>query len=573
MNQIIFVLSKIGIVRLTSLAILVLPLALIDIGTLLGLRLFLIQIQSIGGQGEPAAQWLKPFLTGQDPIGRALLLGAFLCIYLILRAFIGGLIWNIILRRMMVVQYALSNQLFSNYMRAPYILSLSFSVAERRRTLFLAAGTMLIQVLLPLLMLLAEFVVTVGVLAVIFAIEPITTTVIVFTLLVFFAILMNAPKSFAKKTGKIRWAAYTEMQETVDATLGDIRRIKLSADEDALAAKFAMENQVFVGAVVRERILALIARYFTEISLVIMVLVILLVFRVQGRSGPELLADLMIFVAAAVRLLPSLQRTLSLGHSLLTNAPELDDIKNDLKIHLEHYPAPTPGPRRLPFHNRLQLEQVSFTYPCADEPILLNICLNINFGERIEISGPSGAGKSTLLSVILGLLPLSSGRILLDGVGVEPLKSFRGSATELVPQKPFLIRGSIAANILFPNSEPNQDLEYAEKILHRMGINYPLDQLVGDDGIRLSGGERQRLALARALCRRPSLLILDESTSQLDAKTERLVFQAIEEFCPKATIIVVSHSPTPLGFCDSSYNVSNGVINTKTLSPRGATEQ
>jgi len=161
--------------------------------------------------------------------------------------------------------------------------------------------------------------------------------------------------------------------------------------------------------------------------------------------------------------------------------------------------------------------------------------------------GASGAGKSTLADLTLGLLTPNTGRVLVDG---EPLTGDRLAAWRnsigYVPQEPFLFHDTIRANLLWARPDATEeDLRVvlraaaAEEFVTRLPQG--LDTVVGDRGVRLSGGERQRLTLARALLRRPTLLVLDEATSSLDHENERLVQEAIAKLHGELTLVVIAH--------------------------------
>jgi len=200
-----------------------------------------------------------------------------------------------------------------------------------------------------------------------------------------------------------------------------------------------------------------------------------------------------------------------------------------------------------PIHGRLELRNVSFRYAEAEPYVFENISFTVEAGEYVAITGPSGGGKTTLLKVILGLLPASSGEILIDGIPLSVLgpDAFR-EAIGVVMQDDQLMSGTLADNICF--FDEHADLEQMTRCaelacVHEdiMAMPMAYNSLVGDMGTSLSGGQRQRLLLARALYRRPRMMFIDEGTSNLDLATERRVNQAI---CSLAlTRVVIAHRP------------------------------
>ena len=199
-----------------------------------------------------------------------------------------------------------------------------------------------------------------------------------------------------------------------------------------------------------------------------------------------------------------------------------------------------------PLRESIAFRGVSFHYdPSA--PVLRGIDLTIRRGEFVAIVGPSGAGKSTLVSLLPRFYDVTSGSVEIDGVDIRKAKmdSLRGQIG-YVTQEPILFHDTIANNIAFGNRDGRPgDVEQAARTAHAHEFIQELpdgyETVVGDRGVMLSGGQRQRIALARAVMRDPSILILDEPTSSLDSESERLIQEAMEMFVGGRTTIVIAH--------------------------------
>ncbi|OYY71828.1 ABC transporter ATP-binding protein [Sphingomonas sp. 28-63-12] len=186
-------------------------------------------------------------------------------------------------------------------------------------------------------------------------------------------------------------------------------------------------------------------------------------------------------------------------------------------------------------------------------------------GECVGICGPSGGGKTTLLDLAAGLLMPQSGSIW---VGDAPLDAPRLAAWQdriaYATQEPFLFFGSVRHNICWGGSADPADLSAAIGLVGATalieGLPDGIDTLVGERGASLSGGERQRLILARALLRKPALLILDESTSSLDAASEAAILAAFRRVTPRPAILFVTHRAESLALCDRVLTMDNGTI-------------
>lgn len=213
---------------------------------------------------------------------------------------------------------------------------------------------------------------------------------------------------------------------------------------------------------------------------------------------------------------------------------------------------------------RIDVEQVSFRYG-EGEPWLLRDCsFTVEAGSALALVGPSGCGKTTLVKLMLGLLSPNEGRVLVDGVDVRALgpQAYR-RMVGAVMQEDSLFAGSIADNIaMFDPESSAERVERAARMaaIHDDIVAMPMayHSLIGDMGSSLSGGQRQRLILARALYRRPALLFLDEATSHLDLRRERLVNDAVRALA--ITRIVVAHRPQTIAMCDRALLLQNGRV-------------
>jgi len=197
-----------------------------------------------------------------------------------------------------------------------------------------------------------------------------------------------------------------------------------------------------------------------------------------------------------------------------------------------------------PLEGDLRFENVSFSYPGKPEPILDNVSFHVAPGEKLAIMGATGSGKSTLLNLIPRMFETTEGKVFVSGKEVNdwPLKELRDTIG-LVPQQSILFTGSIMENLSWGDTDAHDDelQEAAKKAqIHESIDSFPnkYETRVGQKGVNLSGGQKQRLSIARALVRKPSILILDDSTSALDVKTETALWDALEK--EDATMLVVT---------------------------------
>ena len=192
----------------------------------------------------------------------------------------------------------------------------------------------------------------------------------------------------------------------------------------------------------------------------------------------------------------------------------------------------------------IEFQHVSFHYPTTDIPVLRDVSFKVKPGSKLAIMGATGSGKSTLLNLIPRFFDATEGTILIDGIDVKewPLKELR-KIIGLVPQQSILFTGSIEENLGWGDQSATEELlrEAANQAQIHDSIEQFPDQYntrVGQKGVNLSGGQKQRLSIARALVRKPEILLLDDSTSALDVSTENALWEALEE--ENATMLVIT---------------------------------
>jgi ABC-type multidrug transport system fused ATPase/permease subunit len=212
-------------------------------------------------------------------------------------------------------------------------------------------------------------------------------------------------------------------------------------------------------------------------------------------------------------------------------------------------------------------KNVAFKYPSRKEmEVLKDVSFTAQFGQKIAIVGPSGAGKSTIASLLLRFYSIAEGSIEIDNKNIYDydLEQLRGNMS-IVPQDVILFGGTIRENIAYgkPNATEEEILAAAQQAnAYNFIESFPekLDTIVGERGVKLSGGQRQRIAIARALLKNPSILILDEATSSLDSESEKLVQEALEILMEGRTSIIIAHRLSTIRSADQILVLDQGII-------------
>jgi ABC-type multidrug transport system fused ATPase/permease subunit len=215
----------------------------------------------------------------------------------------------------------------------------------------------------------------------------------------------------------------------------------------------------------------------------------------------------------------------------------------------------------------IEFVNIQFSYPSRKEvEVLKGLSFKANKGEKIAIVGPSGAGKSTIASLLLRFYNPDAGEISFDGVNANEysLSDIRNQIA-IVPQDVLLFGGTIRENICYGKITATDEeiFEAARKAnAHEFISSFPegYQTVVGERGIKLSGGQRQRIAIARALLKNPSILILDEATSSLDSESERLVQEALQLLMKDRTSVIIAHRLSTIREADQIIVVDDGKV-------------
>lgn len=276
-------------------------------------------------------------------------------------------------------------------------------------------------------------------------------------------------------------------------------------------------------------------------------------------------ASILLLLAVFTRLMPRLATGNSQLQSFLSDLPAFENvigITHECERHAEILTGSSAAPT---LRHAIRLESVSFRYEPQRALVLDQLSLTIPAGHITAIVGSSGAGKSTIADLINGLLAVREGRILLDGVELTPHngRAWRRQVG-YVAQDTVLFHSSVRANLLW--AQPGATTVELEEALHLSAAEFVfdlpdgLDTVVGDRGVLLSNGQRQRIALARALLRKPSLLILDEATNSLDLENEKRILDAIERLKHRTTILMIAHRASAIQRADMIYVIERGQV-------------
>lgn len=286
-----------------------------------------------------------------------------------------------------------------------------------------------------------------------------------------------------------------------------------------------------------------------------------------GETMQEIIPAMALFGMATLRMVPAFVRIISALQLYRNSAPCLQAILPDYRECPIKGTALGPRENRpvpLKFERALVLEDISYHYAGANIPAVRNVRIKIEKGQLVGFAGHSGSGKSTTADILLGLLSPTSGRIICDN---QAMPSNAVGLFAYVPQDSFVLDDSVRRNVAFGVEEKDIDdarvwdaLSGAALADRVRRLPKGVNSVLGERGGSLSGGERQRLGIARALYQDAPILVLDEPTASLDARTEFEVGEAINKLHGSKTVIVIAHRLSFISRCDKIFFFDKGSV-------------
>jgi ABC-type multidrug transport system fused ATPase/permease subunit len=389
-------------------------------------------------------------------------------------------------------------------------------------------------------------------------------------LILFFSLCILIFQKIVKKRlqiwGKKRQFYNSKRSQYLSEGFGAIKDIKILRKEQFFNERFNVENHQYNYFNRMYLILNQLPRIYLEFLSVLGLSVLIFILTLSNDSYLKVLPVIGVFVAAAFRMLPSVNRIMSSLQTFKYFESSLDILyeeKKQLKdLYFDEFQSDSYS-----LTSKISINNLDFRYDENSKNILNNFNLTISKGDYIGIIGSSGSGKSTLIDIILGLIMPISGNVKIDEIELKTNSSNWKKLIGYVPQTIFLTDDTVINNIALGVEPSDIDMSQINRIIKETQLDNFIDNLeyglyttVGERGIRLSGGQRQRIGIARALYNNPEVLILDEATSALDSDTESLILNELLQYKRNKTIIVIAHRLSTLSNCDKVIEISNGVI-------------
>ena len=421
------------------------------------------------------------------------------------------------------------------------------------------------RVLLPFLQSIGGAIISVFVVAALFALSSFIT----FVIFAGFGAVYLGMSLFIRKHLKTNARTIERMQaegiRTVQEGLGGIRDVIISDTQPYFLSRFDEFDRHLQRAHAANLLAAAAPRFAIEAAGMVIIAALAYMLIIRTNDAGQVLPMLGTFVLGAQRLLPLMQLIYGNWALIIGNLAGAEVVLKTLEVPL---PAECreSQPKRLPFHRAIVLKDVSFRYAPDQQPVIERFNLTIFKGSKVGFVGKTGSGKSTTVDLVMGLLEPTGGAIEIDGHRLDGTtrRAWRRQIAH-VPQSIFLADASIAENIAFGIEPAKIDHERVRNAAQQAALADFIESLpqgyetrVGERGVRLSGGQRQRIGIARALYKQATVLVFDEATSALDMETEAIVMEAIRELPSDLTVLIIAHRLTTVEYCDEIVTIDKG---------------
>lgn len=484
----------------------------------------------------------------------------FKCAYLTLASYINNrFIYNL--------QKNFTLRLFNKYILTNSFFNSKVNSANVIKNVINSSETIVSSVIIPIIIIFTELGVAIALIIMLFLLNTnaaiLTTLALSFFCLLFYNFFKRKISFWGSETDNLRTTNIKLIQESFRG----IKLIKVYDKEDFLIKEFQETNDKLHSIYAKFKTLNDFPRFGLELLSIIGFSILILTSASNLKS--DLVPIIAFFAAAAFRILPSTNRLLSSMQQLKYGKHFFYNIKSEFKLLNEsklYFLNKNKDIQSKIIFKELSVNKLEFGYKERDKLIFNKINFKIYKGESVAIIGPSGVGKSTLIDLILGFLVPHSGQIEYNNISIlDDLKNWR-SLVGYVPQESIIFDEDFRQNITLEKNIENINFDILSKVILESKLDFIYDlpnsllTNVGELGSKISGGQAQRIGIARALYRKPQIIILDEATSALDKNTEDHILDMINSNYKDVTKIIISHRESTLKYCTKNIIIKNGLV-------------
>lgn len=461
----------------------------------------------------------------------------------------------------------LSSRLFYHYLMLPYEAMFDKDFHAMSRNILLEVEVIVGKGVMPLLTLFSSSMTTLIITVLVFVVNPLVASLVLILMGLIYFVVLRFTKNKILSHGRIRQTSNLDKTRIIQQSLMCLKEIKANDIEERIWKSLHKPLNDYANSQTISGTLSQVPRYIIEGISFTLILLLCIFLLNDGQHLINFLPYITLIAVSSYRLIPSVQQIFSSITQLRYSKVAIQSLAKDLTDSFsDARPKPTVRPQtNHKFGKSIQIKNLYYNYPKMDVPALQDINITIKPGEFTGIVGTTGSGKTTLIDLLIGLIEPKKGKISL---GNEPIKidgSWR-ARIGYVPQNVFLNQCTIRENIRFGStSNENEALYESAKIaeIHEFIINElpnEYETQIGSQIENLSGGQKQRIGIARALYKKPEVLILDEATSALDGETSEKVLQNLKKAMSGKTVILITHNEKTLKYCDQVVELKQGQL-------------
>lgn len=387
-------------------------------------------------------------------------------------------------------------------------------------------------------------------------------------LLLFAIIYLKVIRKIIRSLNLKRYESHISFLRIVQDSLRSLKDLKIYQKEKIFFNRFDAFNNDLKKITIKLNIFNILPKFLLE-PLLVFILGLMVFLSIQANiPSNEFLLTLGIYALVLFRIFPASNRIIQNIQILSGSRPIIKVIYDDFReLILIKNGSEIKNKKEIKFEDSIKIKDLGFKYIKSDKNLLIS---NLNFeifkGQSIGLVGPSGVGKSTLIDILLGLIKADTGKIFIDRKEIDVNQFEWKQLIGYVPQNINLIDDTLKNNITL-DLQDNCDEDHMQNVLKSSKLDLLVKDLkegtqtrLGENGLKISGGQKQRIGIARALYKKPKLLILDESTNSLDLNLEKEIIQTVVDIKREYTSLIISHRNSTIERCDGIYELFNNGI-------------
>ena len=461
----------------------------------------------------------------------------------------------------------LSHKIYSNYLNKDFLFFINSNSSTFLSRIIIEIEKFAYRLIDSLFYLLTDFAIVLVVIFYLFYAHFLPAAIFFLISFIFFGFFYKKYKRIYKELGEKKIIYDQEKIKSLQDSFYIIQSIKLENLENIFINKFKTSTQKSSYSTFLYNFINDLPKNLVEMAMFsVFILIFCLLLYYFNLPKDEILSILGLFTFGMFRLLPSTNRVLHAINSIRFYRASTDILKKELEDLNNIKKNQEISENIFIFNDSIKLQNISFSYDNKID-ILKNVNLEIKKNKTIGIKGDSGVGKSTLLNIICYLLHPSEGKVLVDEKCISKIYKAYQKKIGYVPQKIYLIDESIISNVTFGVTNAELDHNLFKEVIKKSNLEEFLHKLenkentfIGERGAKLSGGQQQKIGIARALYKKPQIIIFDEATNALDRNSENEILDTIRILKKQNTIIIVSHNDSALRYCDEIFELKNKQI-------------